>query len=246
MTNIRIATLLAAAACGAVQNQAADAAAPVEKKPKWESSASLGFTLTSGNTDSVLLTAQALTQKKWDQNELRFGADGAYGETEDVKSADSVRGYGQYNRLFSERWFGYIRGEALHDAISDIDYRFMVSPGIGYYFIKTERTFLSAEAGPGFVYEKQGGDSTGYVTLRVAERFEHKFNDRVKIWQSLEFLPQVDDFNNYLLNAEIGVESKMTDHLSLKVYAVDNYDNEPAPGRKENDIKLVSAVGYTF
>ena len=31
-----------------------------------------------------------------------------------------------------------------------------------------------------------------------------------------------------------------------KVYAIDNYDNEPAPDRKENDLKVVTAVGYTF
>jgi len=30
------------------------------------------------------------------------------------------------------------------------------------------------------------------------------------------------------------------------VFAIDNYDNEPAPGREENDLKVVTAVGYTF
>jgi putative salt-induced outer membrane protein YdiY len=213
---------------------------------KWETTASAGFTITSGNSDSILANAQILSLKKWDQNEIRLGADATYGELESEKNVEGLHGFGQYNRLFTDRAFGYLRLDALHDAIADIEYRFTFSPGAGYYFIKNEQTQLSGEAGPAFIYEKQGGEETGYFTARLAERFEHKFNDNVRIWQMLEFLPQVDDLNNFLINAEIGVESKLTEKLSLKVFAVDNYDNEPAPGRKENDLKVVTAIGYTF
>lgn len=217
-----------------------------ETAPKWESSASAGFTLTQGNSDTILFTAQVLSQKKWDEHEIRLGADATYGENENVKSADGAHAFGQYNRLFTERAFGYVRLDALHDAIADVEYRVLLSPGAGYYFIKSETTALSAEAGPGFVYEKQGGETTGYITARLAERLEHKFNDNVRLWQSVEFLPQVDDLNNFLLNAEIGVEAKLTEKFSIKVFAVDNYDNEPAEGRKSNDIKVVTALAYTF
>lgn len=213
---------------------------------KWETTASAGFTITSGNSDSILANAQILSLKKWDQNEIRLGADATYGELESEKNVEGLHGFGQYNRLFTDRAFGYLRLDALHDAIADIEYRFTFSPGAGYYFIKNERTQLSGEVGPAFIYEKQGGEETGYFTARLAERFEHKFNDSVRIWQMLEFLPQVDDLNNFLINAEIGVESKLTEKLSLKVFAIDNYDNEPAPGRKENDLKVVTAIGYTF
>jgi putative salt-induced outer membrane protein len=213
---------------------------------KWETTASVGFTITQGNSDSILANAQVLSQKKWEANEMRLGADATYGELDDEKSAEVLHGFAQYNRLFTERAFGYLRLDALHDAIADVEYRITFSPGAGYYFIKNEQTTLSGEAGPAFIYEKQGGDTTGYFTARLAEVFEHKFNDNVRLWQMAEFLPQVDDLENFLINAEIGVESKLTEKLSMKVFAIDNYDNEPAPGRKSNDIKVVTAVGYTF
>ncbi|HEX7862473.1 MAG TPA: DUF481 domain-containing protein [Verrucomicrobiae bacterium] len=213
---------------------------------KWETTASLGATVTQGNSDSVLAAAQILSQKKWGANEMRLGADATYGELDNEKNAESLHGFAQYNRLFTERAFGYVRLDGLHDAIADIEYRFTFSPGAGYYFIKNETTTLSGEAGPAFIYEKVGDDETGYFTARLAERLEHKFNDNVRIWQSIEFLPQVDDFDNFLINAEVGVESKLTEKLSLKVFAIDNYDNQPAPGREENDLKVVTAIGYTF
>ena len=162
------------------------------------------------------------------------------------KNAESLHGFFQYNRLFSERAYGYARIDGLHDAIADIEYRFTFSPGVGYYFVKNESTTLSGEVGPGAIYEKQGDNSRGYLTLRLAERFEHKLNERARVWQSLEILPQVDDYENFIANFELGVESSLTEKLSLRAYIQDTYDNVPADGRRRNDLKLVTALAYKF
>lgn len=216
------------------------------KKPSWETSAALGLTLTRGNSDTLLFTGSLLTAKKWDQNEVNLGADATYGEVNSVKNAESVHGFGQYNRLFTDRAFGYLRFDGLRDSIADVDYRFTLSPGVGYYFIKDKRTTLRAEFGPGVIFEKQGGRENNYMILRFAERFEHKLNDRAKIWQSFEFLPQIDRWKNYIINAEIGVETSLTEKMSLRTFLQDTYDNEPAAGRKKNDLKLVAGVAYKF
>ncbi|HWQ92826.1 MAG TPA: DUF481 domain-containing protein [Clostridia bacterium] len=217
-----------------------------EKKSTWDSSAALGLTLTEGNSRTVQINGNLQSTKKWDQNEINLGADGTYGKDRSVKSAEALRGYGQYNRLFDDRFFGYLRLEALHDAIADVDYRITFSPGVGYYFIKNDGTNLRGEVGPGLVHEKQGGEVNTYATLRLAERFEHKINDRSRIWQSLEFLPQIDDIENFIINAEIGIETQITKSFSQRTFIQNTYDNEPAPGRRENDVKLVAAIAYKF
>jgi putative salt-induced outer membrane protein YdiY len=239
-----IALLAGAISSGALRAQQAPPAEP--KKPAWDTSVGLGFTLTRGNSDTLLLNANVLAQKKWEQNELSLGADGSYGENDGEKNVESVRGFGQYNRLFTDRFYGYGRVEAMHDAIADVEYRVTLSPGVGYYFIKNDRTKLSGEFGPSYVLEKLGSDTHDFFALRFAEKFEHKLNDRARIWQSVEYLPQVDDFNNYLLVSELGVESGLTKQLSLRVYLQDTYDNEPAPGREKNDFKLIAGVAYKF
>jgi putative salt-induced outer membrane protein YdiY len=220
-------------------------AAPA-KEGKWESSAGIGLTLTSGNSDTVLVTGNAQTSRKWDQNELRLGVEGGYGEVEGDRNIDYVRGFGQYNRLFNERLYGYVRADALHDAIAEVDYRVTLSPGLGYYFIKEEKVTLSGEVGPGYVFEKVDGDENDYLTLRLAERFEWKISKTARLWQYLEYLPEVDDFENYIINGEIGVAADITKNLALKVYLQDTYDNMPAPGREENDLKLVAGIDYKF
>lgn len=222
---------------------AADAAGD---KTAWQTSAALGLSVTKGNSDTLLFNANITTARKWTQNELSLGADAAYGENNSVKNTESYHGFIQYNRLFTERLYGYGRADYLHDSIAALSYRVTLSPGLGYYFIKDDSTRLSVEAGPGFIFEKQGGLNKNYVSLRLAERFEHKFTARTRMWQSLEFLPQVDNFKNYILNGEIGLETDLTDKMSLRTFLQDTYDNVPAPGRKQNDLKLVTAIAYKF
>jgi putative salt-induced outer membrane protein YdiY len=239
--------VIALSLCGAVSgiSQPAPAAAP-PPKPKWETSAAAGVTITKGNSDTITGTGNIITQRKWSHNEVRLGADVTYGENDGVKSAEAYHAFGQYNWLFGDRLYSYFRVDGLHDDIAHIQYRVAASPGAGYYFVKSTNTLLSAEIGPGVVFEHQGSRETAYLTLRVGERFEHKFNDKTRVWQSTEFLPQVDRLKNYIVNTEVGLETKLTAKLSLRVFAQDSYDNEPATGRKKNDVKLVTAVAYTF
>jgi len=243
--------LLAATAALPVHAQAQPqtVAAMPEKKPAWNANAALGLTVTRGNSDTLLFNLNIRGEKKWAKNEVRLGFDGTYGENSGTENNEQIKGYGQYNRTFGQedRWFGYVRLEALHDGIAAVEGRISLSPGLGYSINKNAKTSLVGEVGPGFVAEKLGDARwRDYMTLRVAERFEWKINDRFKLWQSVEWLPQVDDFSNYLLNAELGVSTAITPKWDLRVVLQDTYDNQPAPGRKSNDLKLIAGVGFKF
>ena len=238
--------------------QAQPKAPTISTNPPWVSSASVGLTLTRGNSKTVTLNADIKTERKGPKNEFFLGADAAYGETEDLeteetdRTAGSVHGFGQWNHLFTERFYGYARLDGLHDAVADVHYRFTVGPGAGYYFIKNPKTYLAGEVGPGYVTERIHNNVTGrdnnndYMTIRFADRFEHKFSDTVRIWQTAEFLPQVDRWHNYIINAEVGVESALSKRLSIRSMVQDTYDNEPAQGRKKNDLKWITALAYKF
>jgi hypothetical protein len=239
---------LAFGLCPGVHAQSAAPAtpAPVPPPPHWESSAALGLTLTRGNSRTVLATANLQTQKKWSDHELLFGADAAYGEDHGLKNTETLHGFGQYNRTITDRWYYGVRLDGLHDAIADVKYRLTLAPLAGYYFIKEKKTTLTGELGPAAVYQDQGGTKRGFLALRAGERFEHKFSDKTRVWQSFEIVPQVDNFKNYFINAEVGADAALTDNLSLTSYIQDTYYNIPARGHQKNDIKLVSGIKYKF
>jgi len=47
------------------------------------------------------------------------------------------------------------------------------------------------------------------------------------------------------VNAEIGAEAAITKTFSLRVTLQDNFSTS-RPGRKDNDVKLISSVVYKF
>jgi len=254
-------TAVAALSAGLLLSHPASAqdakATEPEKKKGWESVASAGVTLTRGNSETFLGTVGVNSQRKWAKDEILLGASAGYGESktrnakpvEDVysKTDQYIKGFGQYNHLFTERFYGGIRLDGLSDNIAGIDYRFTVSPLAGYYLIKKPKTSLAVEAGPGFVFESlEGKDAEQYVALRFAERFEHKFSDRAKVWQTAEFLPRVENFGDYVFNFEIGASAAITKSVDLRVVFQDSYRSDPADGRKANDMKLIAGIGYRF
>lgn len=229
---------------------APEAAAPKTMAPAkypWESSVAVGLALTRGNSETLLFTAGLETTRKTPVNEFDLGVNGGYGENNSVKSEDLIHAFGQWNHLFSERAYGYVHADGLRDGVADLNYRFTLSPGAGYYFIKEKNTTLAGEVGPGVVFQELGNSESTFATLRLAERFEHKFNTGgARVWQALEFLPQVDRLDNYLVNFEVGVESALSKNLSLQVVLDDNFDSRPAANRLKNDVKLVSGIKYKF
>ena len=244
-TIVATAVILAAFADTSTNTGATGTPTP-EKKYPWESSVSAGLTITSGNSDTILGTLAVATARKTPENEYTLGADFAYGKANSIKNLETYHAFGQWNHLFTERLFSYVRGDFLRDTIADLRYRVMLSPGVGYYFIKQENTSLAGEVGPGVVFRDLGGNKETFATLRLAERFEHKFSPGTRVWQSAEFLPQVDRLQNFIFNAELGAEAAFTKSLSLQVVLSDSYNSEPATGRKRNDVKLVSGVSYKF
>ena len=136
----------------------------------------------------------------------------------------------------------------MHDGISDIQYRFTLAPGAGDHFIKNKIRDLSLKLGRVTFLR----DST--MTLKfchLARRGEVSlclFAASPRLWETLEFLPQVENFNNYIANGELGVEAGLnkSEKLLLRTVLQDSYDSIPAAGRLRNDIKLITSVAYKF
>jgi hypothetical protein len=128
----------------------------------------------------------------WTNNEVLLGAGAGYGESTttvngnkvDTVNQSYIRGYGQWNYLFTPQTYGGVRVTGEHDDTADLAYRAIVSPLVGYYFIKQTNTFLAGEVGPSFVTEKFVDVSAdNYIGLRIGERFQHKFDSGAKIWE---------------------------------------------------------------
>ncbi|HEY3864129.1 MAG TPA: DUF481 domain-containing protein [Verrucomicrobiae bacterium] len=261
-----VAALLLAAACAAqaqssaTQTNSTSTTTNIPPKPPlpppmhgWKSSISLGVTIARGNTDTTMLSATAATEKKWLQNDLAFGADGLYGESKvpnqpQQETAETLHGFSQYNRTVVDGLYYYFRADGFHDGIADIKYRVTLAPGVGYYFITNNTMDLSAEMGPGYIREQLDGETESFATLRIGEKFHYNISSTAKVWEIAEYLPQIDQFNNYIVNLELGIDAALNKkkNLSLRTILRDSYNNVPAAGRLKNDLQIIAGLAYKF
>ena len=180
---------LAAMGAGNVGGVLPAVGAPTNQPP-WSGALAAGLTLTGGNSESVLASTTIKVQRNNPTNQWTFGGDAAYGENDAVENTEILHGYGQYDHLFTQRWFGYGSADALHDGIADVGYRVTVSPGAGYYFIKTKQTVLAGETGPGAIAERLDSEQNYYMTARVAERLDQKIDDTRTFGTTWKFCPR--------------------------------------------------------
>ena len=212
----------------------------------WKNSFDLGATLTRGNSESTLITVGYATTKKEASDEY-FGAfNYTYGESADAVTNDEVLGSFAWNRLVSDLTYAGVRTDLRIDELADIDYRIGVTGLVGHYFVKNDSTYFALETGIGFTTEQTGGESDSYANLYIGDRFEHKLNDKTRVYQTLTVTAPIDDLGDYSLVGEVGLETTLTDAMSLKIYVQDKFEGEPPAGLNNNDIKVVTGVSYKF
>jgi putative salt-induced outer membrane protein YdiY len=245
-------------ACGDGQtNQGTNAVAatPVKKDTDvvkdWNGNIALGLSMARGNSDILQFNASGLIGKDWKQDEWRLGADAAYGlnnwgRSNEQTSANSAHAFVDYKHLCTERFYGSADLDLLHDDVAKLRYRVTVGPAAGYFFIKSDATRFSLEAGPSYINERLGDENKSYLTLRISERFRHEFGKTCKVWEQIDYMPQVDDWANYLVNSEAGTEVTISARLALRVTVQDKYNSQPAAGSKNNDILLLTSIVWRF
>ena len=250
--------LVAGAMLVACHSQAQDAEAA--KSGGMDKTIALGATLTDGNSETMLANGSLLIAGEQEKlGSFKTGLEGNYGENtiretivapdgtvteteRDDKTVANAKAYANVKKTLSAMTFAYLDGSVIHDGMSEIDYRAIVGPGLGMYLIKTDQRKLSVEAGVAQVWEEVADIEDDYLALRLAEVGEGKFENGARVWQSIEFMPEISDFDNHLINAELGVEAPLQGAMNLRVVLQDKYDSEPGAGLERNDLALIAGV----
>ena len=230
-----------------------DPCAPKKKIGEWDNSVAIGFNMTSGNSETKLFTFLGNTAYEKDKDIVIGAITYNYGEDKGTIQDDGsnttrndFRASGQYNRLLSEKTFLGIGSKFFYDEIADIDYRVFIDPSAGYYLLKDNTFKFRLEAGPSYVFEKVGGVVDNYLAPRVADRFEWAISCTSKLYQAAEILFDVNDSQNYIINAEVGAEAALSTSMSLVFLLRETFDNQPAAGREKDDLAFISALKFAI
>jgi putative salt-induced outer membrane protein len=207
----------------------------------------LGYSKTGGNTDNSagnLLFHAAHVIGDW---KLLFGVDGLYGSTKGETTAQAWDAYLQANYNITPRFYWYVGGRYDDDRFSGFAYQASLKSGVGYQFIDTDATKLTAQVGAGYrrlrpeilvkndigaiISRTEQPEQSGAI-LDAGVTFEHDFNKSTKL---LAAVTAQSGKENTLTNANLALQVKMTDRLALSVgyKLIDNSNPPPGTGHRD-------------
>lgn len=229
------------------------AVAQDNKPPASEFSSDLSFVSVAGNTSVTTLSLGEKWIRRVRKLEFRQDFGTVYGKTDGTETSNlwraSVRGdYG-----FAPQFTTYLRGAFERNKFAGIDSRIAEGIGAAWKVAATARTQFNIEAG--FEVTQQDnldGTTESFSSLRAASTWKRSFTEKASIFQGFEFLPNLDDGEDYRVNSETTLVAPISSHVAMKASYVVRFDNLPAlnqagtaPLRKSDRI-LSTGIQVTF
>ena len=246
------------------EKQLAVSELPVEeKKPEtWHGSVNVAYESARGNTYKNNATILANLNRRWEDDRVNVDFGYYYSQTgtskhNREKSTDRWELEGQHDHFWSPTFYTYENGRYEEDDIAGIDFRLKLGAGLGLQWLDGANSAIgkwsfSQELGAAWVRvdykEKDPSVDDSFATLRYAHHLKYnpKWNEAVEAFHNLEFLPQVDDWDNQLIKADVGFTTKIIMNIDLLAKIEWDYNTQPSVGRKSSDFRYIVGLGYKW
>ena len=216
---------------------------------KIKGQSNIGLDMTRGNTDQDTYHVDAESIFRWPDDRVTLDGSGDLEKSNGDKTKQQATLGGKYDHFMNKKWFLYSGLGFEHDKFADLTLRTTVSAGSGYQIYETDRTNLSIEAGPAYIWEDYDkSEDDDYAAAHWGLRFDHYL---VEAWKLQAFHKHTLDWNledasAYLLKTATGLRIPIFDSFQATVQVNFDRNNNPAAGAKKNDYEYLLTGGYTW
>lgn len=215
----------------------------------WKRQVDVGVNGAAGNSENFNLRAAISLTRTTSEEITALTAQYVYATNDGDKSTDRGEVALRNDWLIGSPWRVYAIGKAEYDQFQDWEWRVSAVGGVGYEFIKNDDTLLLGRAGFGLSREFGGGDGRIKPEANLGLDFEHKLDERQRIYASVDYYPSVLNFaQDYRIISKAGYEIVVDpkNNISLKLGVEDRYESEPSGGRTPNDFLYFATLSLGF
>ncbi len=213
----------------------------------WHGGLNLGMSLSRGNTDVSNLSFSADPSRATSTDRISLFFSTLRSAEDGTTTGNLYKLSGRYDRFFTEHFFAYGNGVYDKDEKAALDYRFREGGGIGYRFKKADHTDVSVRSGVSALQEKFAGlDRTTAGLGNFGVDLTSAWLAPFALTASTVYSPFLSGDSRYLLEGILGIRLPLFGNLNFGLDFVDNYDSSPPGGTKNNDLRILSTLGWTF
>jgi len=219
-----------------------------EKQKLYTSSTSLSLLQTSGNTNEFSLGFDTEQNLNFEKSRFHFKGSVIYAESEGNKNTEFYFNQLNYRYSLKPRLYGVGSGQFERNILSGYNYRFFISAGAGYFWVRSKKMEVSSETAFGWSCEnniEKESDSDvsisfAYVSVSNSIKIPLSSNSELN-HQNISFfnLKKGKDFRMTSLSSVIFSISKI---FSIKLSHQFIYNHSPVPGFKNRDQYILSSL----
>ena len=207
----------------------------------------IGVQFNRGNGEEDRINADALWKVRRPDDRITFTGEINRVKDEDGFTEDNRQLTGTYDYFFKPKWFFEADLELEQDDVEELDLRTIFGLGIGHQFYESDERNLQVVAGLNYLHEEYANDDT---ESSIGPGWELKYDQKVwknmKVFHNHDITAPFDSLGDFLLESKTGLKMPFTDSLSGTTEVEYDYDADPAPGVKEEDMIYRFKVGYNW
>lgn len=214
----------------------------------WTFRADLGYVIAGGNTELQTLNfGDRITFDPAGAWRFAQTANWIYSTSEEETTANLIGGELRGDYDFTPRLSAYGFGGFYRNTFAGISRRLSEGVGVGFKPVLTPRDTLLVEGGVNFFQERLTSEVTDdYTSARLAGSYKRLLSDKAYVSLGTQFLPDLSDFGDYLLDARAELAAPLSASLAIKLGYLVRYESEPAPGFEDTDTVFTSGIQLNF
>lgn len=210
----------------------------------WTGNIALGFSATSGNTDTTDLDLAGRFRYGNGPWNHTFGFAAEVSEENSVRSKEKVYATYDVNRYLNDQFYVFALGSLRYDDFNSYRWDAFFGVGPGVRVINKEDHAWRVQAGPGVRYlEDQTGIDTTEIAGLLSSRYYYAFSDAVYVTNDTDVL--FSETNTTAVNV-LAMNYKLTDVLSTRAYYRAEWDSDPLQNFDPSDSSVGIALVYGF
>lgn len=223
----------------------------------WAGDVELGLVLSSGNTESTAVRANAELQHEMKDFRNKyliqtlFQRNSQFDQNTNSKTSNTtgqrLNLVGQSNYKFHRSEFSIFgRGAYLNDRFGAFREQASIAAGAAMRIYEEGDSYWDIETGPGFAHQEtaDGDRSTGIIWY-AATNLDYQLNEHNSFRQSLEWSVSLDGKNSSWLSRS-AFTSQVSGQLSMRLGFIVKYDSSPGEFRSKTDTETSATLVYSF
>jgi putative salt-induced outer membrane protein YdiY len=212
----------------------------------------LGGSIIRGNSFADTLNASYVLGYVTGREKFSTTGEYTYGNSKtagvETTTTDRWELYGKYQHFYTPRFYGYADADLTKDRIAFLDFRFAPSVGVGYQIFNKSPLTLGTEIGVAWLYQKytNATPTREPLAFKAAYHLTYDFNSAVSLFNDLTYYPTVPHVADYLVQADIGLHTKLSKKLFTELKIEWDYNAAPANGALKNDTRYIANIGYSL